>query len=92
VAGTKILQLCLRPEYPQAEGRSGVLEAAQTRNGIRCSVDEEGSVVSIHEVAEVFTANVDPRFVFHVPQDPIDSDTEEGWTPAGARTQPCLYA
>ena len=30
-------------------------------------------------LAEVFTANVDPRFVFHVPQDPIDGDTEEGW-------------
>ena len=51
MAGTEILQFCLRPGYPQAEGRSGVLEAAQARNGIRCSVDEEGRVVSIHKVA-----------------------------------------
>ena len=35
--------------------------------------------MSIHEVAEVFTDNVDSRFVFHVPQDPINGDTEEGW-------------
>ena len=49
------------------------------RLGIRCSVDEEGHVMSIHEVAEVFTDNVDSRFVFHVPQDPINGDTEEGW-------------
>ena len=46
-----------------------------------CSVDEEGRVVSIHEVAEVFTANLNPGFVFHMPQDPIDGD---------ARTQPYL--
>ena len=66
MAGTKILQLCLRPGYPQAKGRSGVPEAAQTLNGIGCSVDEEGRVVSIHEVAEVFTADLNPVFVFHV--------------------------
>ena len=46
MAGTEILQFCLRPGYPQAEGRSAALEAAQARNGIRCSVGEEGRVVS----------------------------------------------
>ena len=46
--------------------------------GIGCSVDEEFRVVSKHEVAEVFTADLDPGFVFHVPQNPIDGDAEEG--------------
>ena len=38
----------------------------------------EGNL-SIHEVAEVFTADLDPGFVFRMPQNPIDGDTEEGW-------------
>jgi len=79
VTGTKILQLCLRPGYPQAEGRSSVLETTQGRNSIGNGVDKEGRVVSIHKVAEVFTDDVDPRFPFHVPQDPVDGNTEEGW-------------
>ena len=42
-------------------------------------VDEEGRVVSIHKVAEVFAADLNLGLVFHVPQDPIDGDTDEGW-------------
>ena len=43
MAGTEILQFCLRPGYPQAEGRSAVLEAAQARNEL------SGAAISVSD-------------------------------------------
>jgi len=46
-----------------------MLEAVQVGNGIRCCVDEKGHVVGVYQVAEVFTADLDPWFLLHMPQE-----------------------